>query len=74
MLAGVCHAMRARWLACMVVALAVVAVAAYAGFAEDAFAKQLQIVTSRGNVLYGKGGHTNQRHQHCPNHQQHAGD
>ena len=51
MLAGVCHAMRARWLACMVVALAVVAVAAYAGFAEDAFAKQLQIVTSRGNVF-----------------------
>ena len=43
--------MRARWLACMVVALAVVAAAAYAGFAEDAFAKQLQIVTSRGNVF-----------------------
>ena len=42
--------MRARWLACMVM-LAVVVAAAYAGFAEDALAKQLQITTSRGNVF-----------------------
>ena len=48
MLAGVFD-MRTK-LAAVALVLAIAA-AAYAGFAEDAFAKQLQVVTSRGNVF-----------------------